>query len=79
MLPVVIRALPEGTVVPPGTPLFTVESTDEAVPWIANFLETRLSHLWYTTTVASVAFAQRRRWRMRRRANDRRARENARG
>ena len=27
------------------------------MPWIANWLETRLSHLWYTTTVASVAFA----------------------
>ena len=56
VLAVVIRALPEGTVVPPGTPLFTVESTDVAVPWIANFLEPRLSHPWYTTTVASVAF-----------------------
>lgn len=55
-LPVVVRALPEGTVVPPGTPLFTIESTDPSVPWMANFLETRLSHLWYTITVASVAF-----------------------
>lgn len=55
-LPVRICALPEGTVVPPGTPLFTIESTDPAVPWMANFLETRLSHLWYTVTVASVSF-----------------------
>ena len=55
-LPVRICALPEGTVVPPGTPLFTIESTDPTVPWMANFLETRLSHLWYTVTVASVSF-----------------------
>ena len=58
-LPVEIRALPEGMVVPPGTPIFTVESTNEATPWIANFLETRLSHFWYTATVASIAFYNR--------------------
>ena len=46
-------------VVPPGTPVFTVESTNEATPWIANFLETRLSHFWYTATVASIAFYNR--------------------
>lgn len=56
VLPVCICALPEGTVVPPGTPLFTIECTDPTIPWMANFLETRLSHLWYTVTVASVSF-----------------------
>ena len=58
-LPVAIHALKEGTIVPPGTPLFTIESTDKAVPWITNWLETRLMHVWYPCTVASVAFQQR--------------------
>lgn len=58
-LPIKISALPEGTVVPPGTPLFTVESTNSEVPWLANWVETKLSHIWYTTTVASVAFQMR--------------------
>jgi len=37
----------------------TIEATDPDVPWIANYLETRLSHLWYTCTVATVAFNNR--------------------
>jgi nicotinamide phosphoribosyltransferase len=58
-LPIAIHALPEGSVVPCGTPLMTIEATDPDVPWIANYLETRLSHLWYTCTVATVAFNNR--------------------
>lgn len=58
-LPVEIASLPEGVVVEPGTPLFTVTSTMPEAPWIANFLETRLSRFWYTSTVASVAFHNR--------------------
>jgi len=58
-LPVAIHALPEGMVVPPGTPLFTVKNTNPKVPWIANWLETYLMHAWYPITVASVAFRQR--------------------
>lgn len=58
-LPVAIHALPEGSVVPPSTPLFTIENTNPAVPWIANWMETWLMHVWYPVTVASVAFHQR--------------------
>ena len=58
-LPIAIHALPEGSVVLCGTPLMTIEATDPDVPWIANYLETRLSHLWYTCTVATVAFNNR--------------------
>lgn len=57
-LPVAIHALP-GLVVPPSTPLFTIENTDPSVPWIANWLETWLMHVWYPITVASVSFHQR--------------------
>ena len=58
-LPVRILALPEGMVVPPGTPLFTIENTDPRIPWIGNWLETMMMHLWYPVTVASYAFHQR--------------------
>ncbi len=52
-LPVKIRAVPEGMVVPTQHVLMTVENTDAAVPWLTNYLETLLSHVWYPTTVAS--------------------------
>ncbi|MDR0297231.1 MAG: nicotinate phosphoribosyltransferase [Streptococcaceae bacterium] len=52
-LPIKIKALPEGSVVPTGTALFTIESTE---PWFAttmNALETLLMHVWYPTTIAT--------------------------
>jgi nicotinamide phosphoribosyltransferase len=52
-LPVRITAIPEGTVVPTGTALFTIENTDPQVPWLTNFLETLLMQMWSPTTVAS--------------------------
>lgn len=52
-LPVRIRAVPEGTVVPSGNVLMTVENTDPACYWLTNALESLLLHVWYPTTVAS--------------------------
>lgn len=55
-LPVSIRALPEGTEVPVGVPMLTVESTDEKCFWLATWLETSLLRaIWYPTTVATVS------------------------
>lgn len=54
-LPVVIKAVPEGTVVPVHNVLMTVESTDHRTPWITNYLETLLSQVWYPSTVATVS------------------------
>lgn len=52
--PVRIRAIPEGTVVPTGNALMTVESTDPEFAWVVNTnLETMLSRLWYPSTVAT--------------------------
>lgn len=50
--PVRIRAIPEGTVVPTGNVLMTVESTDPEFAWVVNYLETMLARLWYPSTVA---------------------------
>jgi nicotinamide phosphoribosyltransferase len=58
-LPLEIRALPEGTVAPTGTPLITVVNTDPAVPWLTNYVETILSQVWYPTTVCTQSHAMR--------------------
>lgn len=50
--PVRIRAVPEGTILPTGNVLMTVESTDPEFAWAVNYLETMLSRLWYPSTVA---------------------------
>lgn len=52
-LPVSIKAIPEGSVLPSKNVLLTIESTDEACPWIANYLETLLVQVWYGTTIAT--------------------------
>jgi len=56
-LPILIQALPEGTVVPEGTPLFTIENTDPQVPWLTNYLETLIMQVWSPITVATSSRA----------------------
>jgi nicotinamide phosphoribosyltransferase len=55
-LPLSIRAVPEGSVVPTHNVLATIESTDPRSYWIASYVETLLLRLWYPTTVASVSW-----------------------
>jgi nicotinamide phosphoribosyltransferase len=53
-LPVVIRAVPEGTVVPVKNVLATIENTDPECFWLTTYLETALLRaIWYPTTVAT--------------------------
>lgn len=54
-LPVRIKAVPEGTVVPVRNVLMTIENTDPECFWLTNFLETLLMQVWYPCTVASVS------------------------
>ena len=55
-LPIEIRALPEGMIVPTGVPLVQVETTDPRLPWLATFIETALLRaIWYPTTVATLS------------------------
>lgn len=58
-LPIRIKAVDEGTVVPTGNVLLTVENTDPKCPWLTNYVETWLTHVWYSTTVATVSRAVR--------------------
>ncbi len=53
-LPVVIKAVPEGTVVPVKNVLATIENTDPKCFWLTTWLETALLRaVWYPTTVAT--------------------------
>lgn len=53
LIPLRIKAVPEGSVVPVKNVLFTVENTDPNVPWLTNWFETLLVQIWYPTTVAT--------------------------
>ena len=56
-LPLVIRAVPEGTVVPVSNVLATVENTDPECFWLTTYLETALLRaVWYGTTVATQSY-----------------------
>jgi nicotinamide phosphoribosyltransferase len=56
-LPVVIRAVPEGTVVPVKNVLATIENTDPKAFWLTTYLETALLRaVWYPVTVATQSY-----------------------
>ena len=55
VLPVIIRAVPEGTVVGTSNVLMTVQNTDPKCWWLTNFLETLLLQVWYPITVATTS------------------------
>ncbi|MFE0500903.1 nicotinate phosphoribosyltransferase [Lysobacter soli] len=55
-LPLRIRAVPEGTVVPTQQALVTIESTDPRAFWVPSYIETLLLRLWYPVTVATVSW-----------------------
>ena len=57
LLPVAIRAVPEGTVVPTRNVLLTIVNTDPACFWLTSYLETALLRaIWYPTTVATRSY-----------------------
>lgn len=56
-LPVRIKAVPEGTIVPTHNALMTIENTDVKCFWLTNYLETLLVQTWYPTTVATLSYS----------------------
>lgn len=56
-LPLEIKALPEGTLVPMRVPVFTIKNTLPEFFWLTNMLETLLSAIiWKPCTSATTAF-----------------------
>eukprot|EP01013_Petalomonas_cantuscygni_P008620 TRINITY_DN21349_c0_g1_i1.p1 TRINITY_DN21349_c0_g1~~TRINITY_DN21349_c0_g1_i1.p1 ORF type:complete len:618 (+),score=165.89 TRINITY_DN21349_c0_g1_i1:158-2011(+) len=59
-LPIRVRAVPEGTLVPTSNILLSVESLDADSFWVVSWLETLLVRLWCPTTIATNSFELRR-------------------
>lgn len=56
-IPVRIRSVAEGLVIPTRNVLVTIENTDTRVPWITTWVETALLRaVWYFSTVATVSW-----------------------
>src|ERR1051325_10954060 len=59
-LPLLVKGLPEGMLVPVGVPTFTITNTLPEFFWLPNFLETVLSaYTWKQSTNATIAFEYR--------------------
>lgn len=55
-LPIKIKALDEGSLVPIGVPMFTIENTHPDFFWLPGYLETQLSsYIWSPMTSATIA------------------------
>jgi nicotinamide phosphoribosyltransferase len=55
-LPIAVKSLPEGTLVPIKVPVLTIYNTHPDFYWVTNYLETILSNLlWKPMTSASIA------------------------
>jgi nicotinamide phosphoribosyltransferase len=62
-LPLCIKALPEGTIVPMKVPMFTIRNTHPKFFWLTNQLETILScELWTPCTSAMTSYLYRKRF-----------------
>ncbi len=55
-LPLRIRAVAEGTVVPLHNVLMTVETTDDEFAWVGSWFETQLLRVWYAVTVSTQSW-----------------------
>lgn len=57
-LPLKICALPEGIIIPAGTPIITIENTDTDCAHIVSHFEGMIQKIiWYMTTVATVSLS----------------------
>lgn len=62
-LPLIVKGLPEGTIVSPKIPVVTVYNTQPKFFWLTNYLESLMSAiLWKPATSATTAFQYRKRF-----------------
>ena len=54
-LPIKIKAVKEGTLIPMKVPVFTIENTKKEFYWLTNFLETLISaNMWKVITATTI-------------------------
>ena len=59
-LPIHVKSIPEGTLVPIKVPVLTIKNTHPDFYWVTNYLETIISNLlWKPMTSATIAFQYR--------------------
>ena len=59
-LPIQISAVPEGSRVNIGTPMFEIRNTVKGFGWLVNYLETYMSvNIWHSMTTATIAYRYR--------------------
>jgi nicotinamide phosphoribosyltransferase len=57
LMPLIIKAVPEGTILPTRNVLVTIENTDPECAALTSYMETALLRaLWYPTTVATLSY-----------------------
>lgn len=58
LLPITVRAVKEGSLIPNGNPLYSIELTedDDKVYWVVSWLETILMKVWYTCNIGTRSF-----------------------
>lgn len=54
-LPLKVRAVPEGLILPLSNALLTVDNTDDLTASLPNYKETRLSNMWFPYSVATLS------------------------
>jgi nicotinamide phosphoribosyltransferase len=55
-LPLRVRAVAEGSIVPTRNVLMTVENTDDEFFWLTGWFESQLMRLWYPITVSTQSY-----------------------
>lgn len=56
-LPLSIKAVAEGTLVPTRVPMLTIQNTDSRFYWLTNYIETLAScEMWQPSTSATIAY-----------------------
>jgi nicotinamide phosphoribosyltransferase len=55
-IPMSIKAVKEGSVLPTKLPLLTAEATDPEFFWVVGWFETMIMRLWYPITVATLSW-----------------------
>ncbi len=55
-LPLRIRAVAEGSIVPLHNVLMTVETTDDEFAWLGSWFESQLMRIWYPITVTTQSY-----------------------